>query len=269
MEIRVLGPLTADLNGLSIVPTAAKPRQILALLALNRGRVVTVGALMEEVWGLELPRSAATTLQTYIMQLRRGLSSALGPAAAKEILATRHGGYLLDAEPGSVDAQEFDRLAAQGYAAFDAESPEDAARLLTEALALWTGPALVDVQQGRLLEVEVTRLQESRLAVLERRIDADLRIGRHHEVLGELAGLTAQHPMHENLHAQFMLALYRCGRTSGALDAYQRLRAALVDELGLEPSARLRRLHHSLLAADPTLDSVGASHPLDAVRLAG
>ncbi|MFD9125579.1 BTAD domain-containing putative transcriptional regulator [Kitasatospora sp. NPDC059571] len=269
MEIRVLGPLTACENGVSIVPSAAKPRQILALLALNSGRVVTVPALMEELWGAALPRSAATTLQTYILQLRRRLCAALEPSAgsAKDVLVTRHGGYLLDAAPGSIDAQEFDRLTAEGYAAYDMDAPEAAARLLTRALALWTGPALVDVQQGRLLEVEVMRLQESRLAALERRIDADLQLARHHEVLGELAGLTAQYPMHENLHAQFMLALYRCGRPSRALEAYRRLRTALVDELGLEPSARLRRLQQSVLAADPSLDDIRPARLAD-TRLA-
>lgn len=256
MEIRVLGPLTAVVNGVSIVPSAAKPRQILALLALNSGRVVTVPALMEELWGPDLPRSAATTLQTYILQLRRKLVTAMAPAegSAKDVLLTRHGGYQLDAPPGAIDAQEFDRLTAEGYAAYDMDAPDEAARLLTRALDLWSGHALVDVHQGRLLEIEVLRLQESRLAALERRIDADLRLGHHHEVLGELAGLAAQYTMHENLHAQFMLALYRCGRVSRALEAYQRLRDALVEELGLEPSARLRQLHQLILVADPQLD---------------
>ncbi|MCQ4084271.1 AfsR/SARP family transcriptional regulator [Streptomyces sp. RB6PN25] len=262
MEIKVLGQLTASESGVSIVPSAAKPRQILALLALNANHVITVAGLMEELWGLDLPRSAPTTLQTYILQLRRKLNAALAsspaPAvpsrSAKDVLSTRHNGYLLGVDPRDVDAWEFDRLTTQGYAAFEADDPARASRLLNEALALWRGPALVDLQRGPLLDVEVMRLQESRLAALERRLDADLKLNRHHEVLGELAGLTAQYPLNENLHAKFMLALYRCGRASGALQAFRRLRAGLVEELGLEPSARVQRLHQAILASDPALD---------------
>ncbi|MET7815329.1 AfsR/SARP family transcriptional regulator [Streptomyces sp. NPDC005395] len=256
MEIHVLGPLTACEKGVSFVPSAAKPRQIFALLVLRNGRVVTVPTLMEELWGAELPRSAATTLQTYILQLRRGLRGVLGPAGgdAKDVLGTRHGGYLLDLPVCAIDARTFDQLTAEGYAAYDTGDPETASRLLTRALALWAGPVLADVRQGRLLEVEAVRLRESRMAALERRIDADLWLGHHHEVLGELAGLTAEHPMHENLHGQFMLALYRCGRVSQALETFHRLRATLVGELGLEPSERLRRLQQAVLHADPALD---------------
>lgn len=268
MEIRVLGQMAASESGVSVVPSATKPRQILALLALNANHVVTVQSLMEELWGFDLPRSAPTTLQTYILQLRRKLSAAFragqGGAAvsgnpersAKEVLATRHNGYLLAVDPCDIDAWRFDRLTAEGYAAFEEDAPDRAAKLLTEALELWRGPALVDLQRGPLLDIEVMRLQESRLAALERRIDADLRLDRHYEILGELAGLTAQHPLNENLHAQFMLALYRCGRSSGALQAFRRLRAGLIDELGLEPSARVQRLHQAILASDPALDAV-------------
>ncbi|QMU78131.1 AfsR/SARP family transcriptional regulator [Streptacidiphilus sp. PB12-B1b] len=257
MDINLLGPLTASETGVSIVPSAGKPRQILALLALNAGRMVTVASMMEELWGLDLPRSAPTTLQTYIMQLRRKLALALSdsPRAAKDVLVTRNSGYLLLAEPGEVDARRFDLMVSRGYAAFDAD-PRQASDLLGEALALWRGPALVDLPQGRLLEVETMRLHESRIAALERRIDADLRLQYHHEVLSELAGLTAQHPLHENFHAQFMLALHRCGRSGQALEAFRKLRSSLVDELGLEPSGRVQRLQQAILSADPELDPV-------------
>ncbi|MEV4438289.1 AfsR/SARP family transcriptional regulator [Streptomyces sp. NPDC049577] len=266
MEIKVLGQLTAAESGTSVVPSAAKPRQILALLALNANHVVTVQVLMEELWGLDLPRSAPTTLQTYILQLRRKLGAALAAGAcagahvpvcsAKDLLATRHNGYLLAVDPRDIDAREFDRLTAEGYAAYEQDDPARASRLLSEALALWRGPALVDLQRGPLLEIEAMRLQESRLAALGRRIDAELRLHHHYEILGELAGLTAQYPLDENLHAQFMLALYRCGRASGALQAFRRLRAGLIDELGLEPSARVQRLHQAILASDPALDAI-------------
>ncbi|WBO69597.1 MULTISPECIES: AfsR/SARP family transcriptional regulator [Streptomyces] len=259
MEIQVLGPLCAAVNGDSIVPTAGKPRQVLALLALYPGRVVPVPTLMEEIWGTELPQSAMTTLQTYIMQLRRYLGTAMGPdapGAAKNVLATRHGGYLLQIPPESVDVHTYERLVAEGQEAFDEGEDERAARCFGEALALWHGPALVDVGLGPVLAIEVTRLEESRLVTTERRIDADLRLGRHVELIAELTDLIARHPQHEGLHAQAMLALYRSGRQASALNVYRKLREGLKNELGVEPSPQLQRLHQAMLAVDPELDVV-------------
>lgn len=257
MEIQVLGPLCAAVNGDSIVPTAAKPRQVLALLALHPGRVVPVSTLMEEIWGTHLPQSAMTTLQTYIMQLRRHLGTAMGPdapGAAKNVLATRHSGYLLQIPPDCVDVHTYERLAAQGQEAFEEGRDESAARCFRQALALWQGPALVDVRLGQVLEIEVTRLEESRLVTVERRIDADLRLGRHAELIAELTDLTARHPQHEGLHAQAMLALYRSGRQAAALNVYRRLREGLIEDLGVEPSPQVQRLHQAMLAVDPELD---------------
>ncbi|MEV6264945.1 AfsR/SARP family transcriptional regulator [Streptomyces sp. NPDC051784] len=257
MEIKVLGPLAARENGVSVVPTAAKPRQILALLALQSDRVVPVGTLMEEIWGEDIPRSAATTLQTYILQLRRKISAAIDgdPARqAKDVLVTQHGGYLLQVQPGQVDAHEFGQLTASGRAAHEAGDHYAASDLLGRALKMWQGPALVDVRVGTVLELEVLRMEEDRMAALERRIDADLVIGRHAEIVPELRVLVARHPMHENFCAQLMTALHRSGGAWRALEAYQRLRVTLVAELGLEPSARLQRLHQAVLSADPALD---------------
>jgi DNA-binding SARP family transcriptional activator len=260
MEIGVLGPLVAELDRVSVVPNAAKPRQVLALLALRRGRVVGVATLIEELWGDEPPRTAPAILQTYVLQLRRMMSTALGHGSArtaKDILCTRYGGYALDVPASGADATEFDRLCEAGLAALrdeSSESNEEASQLLHRALALWRGPALVDVQAGRVLEVEVLRLEETRLGALDGRIEADLRLGRHGSLLGELTALTAQHPLHEILHAQLVLALYRCGRPSDALDVYHRLRGSLIGELGMEPSPRLQRLHRAVLAADPALE---------------
>ncbi|MEV6954750.1 AfsR/SARP family transcriptional regulator [Streptomyces sp. NPDC051183] len=257
MEIQVLGPLSAEVNGGSVVPSAGKPRQVLALLALYPGRVVPVPTLMEEIWGSGLPQSALTTLQTYILQLRRRLGAALGPAApggAKEVLATRHGGYVLQVAPESVDVHGFERLVAGGQSAFEDGDDERAAGLLRSALGLWQGPALVDVRVGPILEIEVMRLEESRLVTVERRIDVDLRLGRHTEVLAELTELIARHRQHEGLHAQAMVALYRSGRQASALDVFRRLRTRLIDELGVEPSPQLQRLHQAMLAVDPALD---------------
>jgi DNA-binding SARP family transcriptional activator len=258
MEIQVLGPLTAADSGVSIVPTAAKPRQVLALLALNANRIVSVPQLMEELWGTELPRSAPTTLQTYVLQLRRKLRSAALenglPGGAQQVLATRHGGYVLEVAPTEVDATEFDRLATAGHAAFGIGDLEAASALLGAACALWRGPALVDVRHGHQLSIEVTRLEESRIGALERRIRADLQLGRHHELIGELYALTGHHPMDEVLHAHLIVALYRAGRAPRALTVYQKLRDTLIEELGLEPSGQLQLLQRAILRGEPTDD---------------
>jgi DNA-binding SARP family transcriptional activator len=257
MKIQVLGPLSAEVNGGSIVPTAGKPRQILSLLALYPKRVLPVPTLMEELWGTEPPPSALTTLQTYILQLRKRLGTAMGPGApagAKDILATRHGGYLLQIDEGCVDVHLYEKLAREGQIAFEAGDNAVSARSFRGALDLWSGAPLVDVKVGPVLDIEVMRLQESRLVTVERRIDADLRLGRHSELIAELTDLTARHPHHEGLHSQVMVALYRSGRQATALAAYRRLRMRLIDELGVEPSPQLQRMHQAMLSVDPQLD---------------
>ncbi|MGW8066202.1 AfsR/SARP family transcriptional regulator [Streptomyces ziwulingensis] len=259
MKIQVLGALNAEFNGIPVVPTAGKPRQILTLLALCPGRVVPVPTLMEEIWGTELPQSSMTTLQTYILQLRRLLGTAMGPdvpGSAKDVLATRYGGYLLQIPADAVDAFRYERLVVEGRQAFEDGEDERAAAVLRTALDLWDGPALVDVRVGPILEIEVMRLEQSRLVTRERRIDAELRLGRHVELIAELTDLVARHPQHEGLHSQAMVALYRSGRQAAALDVYRRLRQRLIGELGVEPSPQLQRLHQAMLAVDPQLDVV-------------
>nr|WP_205616395.1 AfsR/SARP family transcriptional regulator [Streptomyces harenosi] len=242
-------------NQVSITPTAPKPRQVLALLALHADRVVPVSALMEELWGTTPPRSARTTLQTYVLQLRELITAALknDPAgrSAKDVLVTTPGGYLLCSGGGRSDVREFERLAGAGYRCMDAGDFPGAARQLNEALLLWSGTPFADVQAGPQLEMEIKRLDESRLCALDQRIEADLRLGRHREVLAELTVLVNRYRTHESLHAQFMLALHRSGRRGEALSVYQGLRSTLVRELGLEPSAALRRLQRSILMAGP------------------
>ncbi|MFC9931186.1 BTAD domain-containing putative transcriptional regulator [Streptomyces sp. NPDC127190] len=260
MDIGLLGPLRVDQSGVSVVPTAAKPRKVLALLACRADRLVSVESLIEEVWGEDPPRSVQTTLQTYVLQLRGCISAALNgqrpadlPLGSKSVLVTEPGGYLLDTQGGTVDSAEFELLARRGHCAMEAGDCVTASAVFRQALALSRGPALVDVQCGPLLEAEARALEESRLSILSRRIEADLRLGRHHELLGELAGLCAQYPLHEGLQAQLMIALYRAGRRSTALETYQRLRTLLSRELGLDPSPELRELQSALLEADPAL----------------
>ncbi|MFJ8017102.1 BTAD domain-containing putative transcriptional regulator [Streptomyces sp. NPDC096339] len=265
MDIEVLGTLAVREQGISVTPTAPKPRQVLAILALHADQVVPVSALIEELWAGTPPRSARTTLQTYVLQLRTLIAAALEQGApvggdgecegrrrtAKDVLVTLPGGYLLDSGGGLSDIREFERLSGMGYRAMDAGDFPGAARKLREALALWSGPAFADVQGGIQLDMETRRLEETRLCALDQRIEADLRLGRHRELLAELTVLVSQYRTHENLHGQFMLALHRSGRRGEALDVYQRLRATLVRELGLEPSTSLRRLQRSILMAGP------------------
>ena len=254
MDISVLGPCRVVQSGVSVVPTAVKPRKVLALLAMHPDQVVSVGSLVEELWGEAPPRSVQTTLQTYILQLRNLIAAAIGgsrrpelPNGAKSILVTESGGYLLDTQGGVVDVSEYERLAGTGHRALESGNCPVASDSFRRALALWRGPALVDVQCGALLEIEATRLEESRLSILNQRIEADLRLGRHHELVGELSGLAAQHPMHEDTQGQLMLALYRSGRRGNALEVYQRLRSVLSQELGLDPSPRLQHLQRAML----------------------
>lgn len=256
VDIQVLGALGVREGGVSITPTAPKARQVLALLALHADQVVPVSALVEELWAESPPRSARTTLQTYVLQLRELITAALaqhtgGPVCAKDVLVTCPGGYRLNTGGGTSDVREFERLAGLGYRAMDAGDHPRAARLLREALGLWSGAPFADVQSGSQLETESRRLEESRLCALDQRIEADLRLGRHRELLAELTVLVSRYRTHENLHAQFMLALQRSGRRSEALDAYRRLRTTLVHELGIEPSVALRRLQRSILLAGP------------------
>ncbi|MFD4660748.1 BTAD domain-containing putative transcriptional regulator [Kitasatospora sp. NPDC058444] len=258
MEIRVLGTLDVRVGGVSVVPSAPKPRQVLGLLALRADQVVPAEALADELWSGRPPRSARTTVQTYVLQLRELIDRALTAAGsareascAKDVLVTSSGGYLLDSGGGPTDLREFERLSGTGYRAMDGEDYPAAARLLGEALALWRGPAFADVPVGGQLTVEARRLEETRLCALDQRIEADLRLGRHRVLLAELTVLVDRYRTHESLHGQYMVALHRSGRRGEALEAFQCLRNTLVRELGMEPSAGLRRLQRSILLAGP------------------
>lgn len=256
IPVELLGPLSVRVNWVPVMPTAAKPRQVLALLALNAGRVVTVSSLIDELWDDNPPPTAVTTLQTYILDSRRRIAAALGPGQdPKKVLRTRLNGYLLDCRAGHVDVRDFEQLAQSGRAAAERGDHNSAADILSQALALWRGAALVDVRTGPILELEAAALEEARLAVLGRRIESDLVLGRHADILGELTTLAARHPLHEKLSAHLITALYRTGHTGRALQAFHQLRSSLVTELGIEPSPQLQRLQHAVLSRDPSLDA--------------
>jgi SARP family transcriptional regulator, regulator of embCAB operon len=256
LSIGLLGQLSARLNDKPVVPSATKQRQVLALLALNAGRVVTISTLVEELWGDHPPRSYATTLQTYILQLRNALADALpGNPAARALLGTRHCGYLLEDDACQTDVDEFVRLVRVGRVTAETGDHLAASEQLGRALQLWRGPALVDVRIGRVLELEVASLEQTRLGVLERRIEADLALGRHADMLGELTLAAARNPMNENLCAFLMITLYRSGHVGRSLETFFQLRSVLQQELGVEPCPGLQRLQMAILSRDPALES--------------
>lgn len=258
MYARILGPLTLTDGLRTVTPRAPKQRQLLALLLFHAGQVVTVDECVDELWADSPPHSAHSTLQTYVMQVRKTLRSSapVADAPPRMHLETRDRGYVLVVGPGRLDLHQFEDLVERAMRARAAGDHVREAELLHGALGLWSGRALADVTCGPLLRTRLGGLHESWLGALEQRIDADLRTGRHHQLIGELSVLADQYPMHENLHAQLMIALYRSGRTSNALEAYARLRRTLSTELGLEPSARMRKLHAALLNSAPVAESV-------------
>ena len=254
LSIGLLGPLSLRLNQTPVTTSAPKQRQVLALLALNAGRVVTVPTLIEELWGDRPPRSYATTLQTYILQLRNALAAAnRGNPGVRQMLSTSHYGYLLEDDACQTDVEVFDRRVRAGRVAADAGDHRLASDEFSSALELWRGPALVDVRMGRVLEIEAAPLEECRLGALERRIEADLALGRHSDLLGELTLVAARNPINENLCAFLMTALYRAGHVGRSLQAFHRLRSVLNHELGVEPCQKLQRLQAAILSGDPAL----------------
>lgn len=251
----VLGPLNVLSNNVDHTPSARKLRNVLAMLVVHVDRVVPVSALMSELWDDEPPVSGLTTLQTYILNLRKMFASITGLPASdviRRILVTRSGGYMLMGEMAVLDVREYKRHATAGWAALGAGYDQDGVTRLTAALDLWRGPALVDVQLGRTLESKRRELEESRLVVTEYLVDAKLRLGMYREVLAELAALTSENPLHEGLQAQYMRALHLSGRRAQALEVFHRLRRNLIDELGLEPELQIQRVHQAIL--DSTLE---------------
>jgi YVTN family beta-propeller protein len=233
LRFNLLGPLEVVRDGSVVELGARKQRAVLALLLLDANRIVSTERLIDGLWGDAPPETARSALQVYVAGLRK----ALGEDGAS--LRTSAPGYVLDVPPGASDLEEFDQLRAEGR-------PRD-------ALALWRGAALADLDGEPFAAPAAGRLEELRLATLEERIDADLALGRHAELVPELDGLVAEHPYRERFRAQQMLALYRSGRQADALAAYRSARTAFVDELGIEPGEELKRLERAVLDHDPEL----------------
>jgi DNA-binding SARP family transcriptional activator len=257
LKFGILGPLTIEDDGVCCLPTAPKQRQLMALFLLKANKFVSIDASVDELWEGDPPRTVVPTLQTYVLQIRRSLAAAptVGSmSAAHEMLITGNRGYFFVVPPGSLDLDEFEQLIAQGRQAQRRGDEVEVSHSLRKALRLWRGPALGDVQAGPRLRAEIDRLEEARLSALELCLDAELRLGYHHDILSELSAVAAEHPLNENLQAMYMLALYRSGRQVRALEVFRHLRRGVAEELGLEPSLQLRRLHEAILAADESLD---------------
>ena len=248
LEFRILGPLEVVRDGESLEFRGSRERGLLALLVLNANRTVSPERLAEDLWGDAPPEGAAGTLRAYVSRVRRGLGDAGG------LLVTRNSGYLLQVEPGAIDAARFAALVAEGGWQAAEGDHRGAAATLRQALALWRGPALADVAEAPSARAEAARLEETRMSALEARLEADLACGRHGELVGELEAVTQTHPLRERFWQMRMLALYRAGRQAEALRTYQELRRILGEELGIEPSPTLQRLETAVLRQDSDLE---------------
>jgi DNA-binding SARP family transcriptional activator len=241
MEFLVLGPLEVRRDDEPVEVRGSKRRALLALLILHANEVVRTDRLVDELWGEHPPANASAALQNHVSRLRKDLGA--------EVLVTKPWGYVLRADPQTIDLLRFEALVAEARTLAAHERRE---RLL-EALALWRGPALADVAGEPALVSEVARLEELRISALEQRVDTDLELGEQPGLVAELESLVAKYPLRERLRGQLILALYRAGRQAEALEAYRETRRVLVEELGIEPSPELRELEQAILRQDPVL----------------
>jgi DNA-binding SARP family transcriptional activator len=239
----ILGPFELqDAAGTAVAFGSDRARTLLALLLLERDQVCGTESLIGGVWGEHPPRSARKNLQTYVWRLRRLLEQV---GAAR--LEGRRSGYILRVDQAEVDVDQFERLAAAGERMLAAGAAADASAQLGQALRLWRGQPLSDVTFGEPPQAELVRLAERRIAVLENKIEAELRCGRSADVIPELRKLAGEHPYRERLHAQLMLALGDCGRQVEALNVFSDIRGVLRREFGMEPGPALQRIQSEIL----------------------
>jgi DNA-binding SARP family transcriptional activator len=247
MIFRILGPLEVEDDGRAIELGGARQRAVLAILLLHRGKLVPASRMIDDLYGEQPPATAAKSLQVHVSRLRK----ALGNHTSVE---SRAGGYALRLEPHELDADRFEAKHRLGREALATGKTEEAKAAFDEAINLWRGPPLADVRYEDFAQAEIARLLEARLAVEEDRLEAELTLGRHADVVGELERLIAENPLRERLRGQLMTALYRCGRQAEALEAYQAARRTLVEGLGIEPGRMLRELEKAILMQDSSLD---------------
>jgi DNA-binding SARP family transcriptional activator len=253
MEFRILGPLEVWDEGHQIPVPGERQRTLLAFLLVHANELLSVDRLIDELWEERPPGSGAKALRVRVSQLRKVLPGG--------VLETRPPGYLLRIGSEQLDLHRFERLAEDGKHALEAGDPAGAAASLQQALALWRGPPLADVPYPRFAQAAGARLEELRLGALELRVEADLLLGRHAEVVAELEQLVDLHPLRERPRGQLMLALYRSGRQAEALASYRVARRILVDELGMDPSPALQELERQILRQDASLDVPVTARP--------
>jgi|SRR5215217_6959881 len=252
VHLRLLGPLEVEHEGSAAPLGGRAQRALLARLLLDANRTVAIDRLIEDLWGEEAPASAFKMVHIYVSRLRKVLPDGM--------LVTRAPGYALEIDAETLDVSRFERLRELARTALAGGQAATAADHLRNALALWRGPALAEFDEPFAV-VESARLEELRLSALEDRIDADLALGRHNGLVGELDALVAHNPLRERLRGQLMLARYRSGLQAEALAGYRQLRELLATELGIEPSAALRDLERRMLQQDPMLDVVAGQTP--------
>ena len=240
--VGLLGPLEISLDGRSVELPKRKQRLLLTLLLLKQGEVVSRGQLVELVWGDKPPKAAVSSLQNLVSELRKALGS--------EVVCTHPAGYSIGVDPESIDVHHFERLVAEARAD---ERADGRAQRLHEALALWRGPPLLEFAPEPFARDESARLHELRTVAREDLVDAELELGRHRKIVGELEALVKEQPLRERLRGQLMIALYRSWRQAEALAAYQDIRRLLAVELGLTPSVELRQLERAILTQDRAL----------------
>src|SRR4051812_42401068 len=264
MEFRILGPLEIADGDRVVHLGAGKQRALLAVLLLHANEVVASERLIEDLWGDAAPATAAKSVQVYVSQVRKALRNGAPQDQGEGVLLTRAGRYVVALDRGQLDVHRLERSLEDGRRALDGEQPERAAKCLRDGLALWRGPPLADFRYEPFAQAEIARLEELRLASLEERIEADLALGRHAALVGELEVLVNREPLRERLRGQLMLALYRCGRQARALEVSRTGRAPLVEELGLEPGPPLRRIEAAILAQSPDLAPPPSGRPAPA-----
>jgi YVTN family beta-propeller protein len=260
----LLGPLQVTRAGVPVPLGGRQQRAVLALLLAEGGTVVSLPRIADALWGEHVPAGFAATVQTYVFHLREVLEPGRERGMSARVLVTEPGGYRLRGGDAAVDATRFEQLVRDGRAQLAQHESAGAAASLTGALALWRGEVLADLADFDFVAPLAARLQQLRRSAIGSRIEAELALGHHHAAIGELDELVARHPLDEELHAARILALYRGGRQSDALDAYRGVRTVLRDELGIEPGSRLQQLHRDVLTHDPKLDRPSSSSEMTA-----
>jgi predicted ATPase/DNA-binding SARP family transcriptional activator len=250
MKFRVLGPIEAWVGDRKVELGAPKQRALLAVLLLNSGRIVAQERLLQVLWQGSAPETAAHALEVYVSNLRK----ALMPDHPADVIRRQAPGYLLRVDSEAIDLRRFEHLVAKGRQKLDQGDAQGSSLLLREALSFWRGPAFAGADSSEFLLGERVRLEALRLDALENRIEAELRLGQHLELIGELERLVAENPFRERLCGQLMLALYRAGRQAEASSAYQAARVRLADELGMDPSPALQDLLTKILRQDRSLE---------------